>query len=100
MKYSGRQATREGAVGKGACWGTLGSYCILSRRTNMEFNTKRYHIVKPYFLTKSRIERHWQIIINLQMFDDIQNARKIMSKLHGKLTVRIFRICHSVLHGE
>jgi hypothetical protein len=57
--------------------------------------------VKPYFLTKSRIERHWQIIINLYMFDDIQNARKIMSKLHGKLTVRrIFRICHSVLHGE
>jgi hypothetical protein len=34
------------------------------------------------------------------MFDDMQNARKIMSKLYGKFTVRIFRICHSVLHGE
>ena len=45
MKYSGRQATREGAVGKGACWGAPGSSCILSWRTNMEFNTKRYHIV-------------------------------------------------------
>ena len=31
------------------------------------------------------------------MFDDMQNARKIMSKLHGKLTVRMFQICHSVL---
>ena len=39
------------------------------------------------------------------MFDDMQNGhgRKTMSKLHGKLTVRIFRIyreCHSVLYGE
>ena len=46
MKYSGRQATREGAVGKGACWGAPGSSCILSWRENMEFyNTKSYHIV-------------------------------------------------------
>ena len=41
------------------------------------------------------------------MFDDMQNGhgRKLMSKLHGKLTVRIFRIYiyreyHSVLYGE
>jgi hypothetical protein len=40
---AGRQATREGAVGKGASWGAPG--CILSWRTNMEFNTKSYHIV-------------------------------------------------------
>ena len=46
MKYSGRQATREEAVGKGASWGAPGSSCILSWRTNMDFNTKRYHIVK------------------------------------------------------
>ena len=44
MKYSGRQATREGAVGKDA-WGAPGSSCILSWRENMEFNTKSYHIV-------------------------------------------------------
>jgi hypothetical protein len=31
MKYSGRQATREGAVGKGASWGAVVSHfkCIL-----------------------------------------------------------------------
>ena len=45
MKYSGRQPTREGAVGKGVCWGAPGSSCILSWRENMEFNTKSYHIV-------------------------------------------------------
>jgi hypothetical protein len=45
MKYSGSQATREGAGGKDACWGAPGSSCILSWRENMEFNTKSYHIV-------------------------------------------------------
>ena len=53
MKYSGKQATREGVVGKGAAWGAPGSSCILSWRTNMQFNTKRYHIVILYSVCKT-----------------------------------------------
>ena len=59
MKYSGRQATREGAVGKGACWGAPGSSCILSWLENMELITS---------LAEGSISRsqcQWQFLLNV-----------------------------------
>ena len=60
----------EGAVGKGASGERLAVlvYCHGGQTWNLIQNVtiSSYTLcVKPYFLTKTRIERHWQIIINL-----------------------------------